>query len=426
MRKILFFTTFILLGYMMSSFSACSTSTSVGTQNVSQIYKTDQNVLHPVFVVFHRTNTVSELHFKVNSKELLYSKQAGNENFIARISIHYRLISSYETKDIIDSATVMVTDVYSNTAKDIIGKIDFNATLTNTYLLQVEMTDLNRNTTVKSFINVDKIDYNTRQNFLLLSTSKIPLFRNYVNTKEHFFIRYRHHGEKLYVRYYNREFPLPAPPYSMSNMPLFDYRADSTFIIQPNEKDTLGFNFKKQGIYHIQPDTTLYTGFTLFRFSDGFPQVNHYIQLLQPLVYLTSKQEYNVLISYKNIKHAVDSFWVFAGGSYDRARELVRKFYNRVEKANEYFTSHTEGWRTDRGLIYIVYGPPNVVYRSNDGENWVYGEENNINSLTFSFSKVLMNPFTENDYRLDRSPVFRTGWHTAVEMWRQGRVYAEK
>lgn len=426
MKKIVFFTVFISFAYILSSFSSCSTSTSTSTQNISQMYKTDQNMIRPAFVVFHRTNTVSELHFKVNSKELLYSRQAGNENFTARISIHYRLISSYETKDIIDSATVMITDVYSNTAKDIIGKIDFNANFTNTYLLQVEMTDLNRNTTSKSFININKIDYNAPQNFLLLSKNKIPLFRNYVNDDERFFIHYRHHGEKLYVRYYNRDFPLPAPPYSMSNVGLFEYRADSIFTIQQDEKDTIGLNFRKQGFYHIQADTTSYAGFTVFRFSDGFPQVTRHIQLLQPLVYLTSKQEYKTLMSYKNIKHAVDSFWVFAGGSYDRARELVRKFYNRVEKANEYFTSHTEGWRTDRGLIYIVYGPPNIVYKSNDGENWVYGEENNLNSLTFSFSKVQMNPFTENDYRLDRSPVFRTGWHMAVEMWRQGRVYAEK
>ena len=129
--------------------------------------------------------------------------------------------------------------------------------------------------------------------------------------------------------------------------------------------------------------------------------------------------------SYKNFKTAVDSFWLYAGGSHDRARELVRKYYHRVEDANDFFSSYIEGWRTDRGLIYIVYGPPNIVYKSSNSENWVYGAENNFNSLTFSFLKVI-NPFTDNDYRLERSQFLKKSWFNSVEMWRQGRVHAEK
>ena len=129
--------------------------------------------------------------------------------------------------------------------------------------------------------------------------------------------------------------------------------------------------------------------------------------------------------AYGNKKTAVDSFWVSAGGSHDRARVLVKKYYNRVKDANDYFSSYIEGWKSDRGLIYIIYGPPNVVYKSSGTENWVYGAENNFNSLTLTFVKVI-NPFTDNDYRLERSETFKTGWFNSVEMWRQGRVYGEK
>ena len=112
--------------FLISRVDSCSNSKprSSSNSNLSHIYKTEQNILHPKFAIFHRTNTTSELHFKVNSKELLYSKQAGSENFTAHISIHYKLISSYETKDIIDSSTVDLTDPYSKTPKDLIGKID--------------------------------------------------------------------------------------------------------------------------------------------------------------------------------------------------------------------------------------------------------------------------------------------------------------
>ena len=219
--KYFFNFSFIIINlYLISIYKSCSsTGKSASSQNLSNIYKSSQEFIHPKYAVFHRTNTVSELHFKINSKELLYSKQAGNENFMARISIRYRLISSYETKDIIDSATVLLSDPFSSSPKDILGKIDFNATFTNTYLLDIEFTDLNRNVTAKSFMSIDKLDHSTRQNFLLISPeTNTPLFRDNVSKTEHFSIRYRSPGIKLSVRYYHREFSLPAPPFSTSNI----------------------------------------------------------------------------------------------------------------------------------------------------------------------------------------------------------------
>jgi GWxTD domain-containing protein len=203
----------------------------------------------------------------------------------------------------------------------------------------------------------------------------------------------------------------------------FEYKADKIYTVRPDEKDTIGFYFNDPGFYHIQADTFSKEGLTLFRFDNDFPYVKKPEHLLAPLRYLTSKQEFETMSSTKNKKAAVDSFWVAAGASNDRARQLVKKFYNRIEDSNDYFSSYLEGWRTDRGLIYIVYGPPNIVYKSTDSENWVYGEENNINSLSFTFLKVI-NPFTDNDYRLERNQTYRTSWFNAVDMWRQGRVYA--
>lgn len=413
--------------FLLFRISSCSSSSNAtNTQNLSKIYKTEKDALHPAYTIYHRTGTTSELHFKINSQELLYSKQADSEVFSARIRIQYRLISSYETKDIIDSATVILTDPFTNSSKDIIGKIDFSATFTNNYLLQIDLTDLNRSTNAKTLINIDKLNHSTRQNFILLSPkSRTPLFREHIAKDEYFYIRYRTPNEKVYVRYYNRKFPLPSPPFSTSNMIPFEYRADSLFTLQLSEIDTVGFKFSKPGFYHIQADTNSKEGLTLFRFDTDFPYVKNPQSLLEPLHYLTSRQEFDAMNANKNKKAAVDSFWLAAGGSHDRARELVRKFYNRIEDSNDYFSSYQEGWKTDRGLIYIVYGSPNIVYKSSDSENWVYGEDNNFNSLTFSFVKVI-NPFTDNDYRLERSQIFKTSWYNSVEMWRQGRVYAEK
>jgi hypothetical protein len=62
------------------------------------------------------------------------------------------------------------------------------------------------------------------------------------------------------------------------------------------------------------------------------------------------------------------------------------------------------------------------VRRNPQSETWVYGEENNMMSLTFNFHKR-GGVFTDNDYQLDRDPVFKGAWYRNVESWRNGRIY---
>jgi GWxTD domain-containing protein len=58
--------------------------------------------------------------------------------------------------------------------------------------------------------------------------------------------------------------------------------------------------------------------------------------------------------------------------------EYKIEFFRRVRYANEHFSGVTPGWRTDRGMIYIRYGEPDLVesYPHNiDGppyEIWIY------------------------------------------------------
>ncbi len=43
--------------------------------------------------------------------------------------------------------------------------------------------------------------------------------------------------------------------------------------------------------------------------------------------------------------------------------EAMEEFYERVEYANEHFGGIKEGWRSDRGRIYITYGQPDEIER---------------------------------------------------------------
>ena len=46
--------------------------------------------------------------------------------------------------------------------------------------------------------------------------------------------------------------------------------------------------------------------------------------------------------------------------------------------------------------------------------------------MTFDFfmgNNKMENPFTENDYKLQRSPMYKSSWYRAVDSWRSGRAY---
>jgi GWxTD domain-containing protein len=62
--------------------------------------------------------------------------------------------------------------------------------------------------------------------------------------------------------------------------------------------------------------------------------------------------------------------------------ELMEEYYARVAYCNEHFTHYTEGWRTDMGMVYIRFGPPENVERhpfetnSRPYEVWSYYQQN--------------------------------------------------
>ncbi|MCC7431024.1 GWxTD domain-containing protein [bacterium] len=41
--------------------------------------------------------------------------------------------------------------------------------------------------------------------------------------------------------------------------------------------------------------------------------------------------------------------------------ELMLEYYRRVEFSSTHFSNVTPGWKTDRGMVYILFGPPNDI-----------------------------------------------------------------
>jgi GWxTD domain-containing protein len=411
----------LILGVLYIS---CEAPKRVGNQNVAFLYKKEAPAFNPDYSVVHINDTLSELFFRVPGNQLLYARANSTSPFSAKVRLTYRLFDDFDARMIYDTASVILTDVENaDVMRDLVGSIKFRSEPGLNYILEVTLADLNRNRQRKTFLSVEKTNINSRHNFQAKDgPTGIPLFRDHVKNNKVKVSYIFPTRDRLYVRYYNKEFGIAAPPYAQVNPRPFDYRADSVFEINMNER-TAELEIQNHGFYHIQADSTINReGLTIFYFTPNFPEVKSLEEMIGPLRYITTKTEYDEIIGAENKKAALDKFWLNAAGNPDRARELISVFYNRVQDANLHFSSFIEGWKTDRGMIYIIFGPPNVLYKTSEAENWIYGEEQNMMSMTFNFFRV-ENPFSSNDFSLDRAPIYKTNWNRAVETWRSGRVY---
>jgi GWxTD domain-containing protein len=189
--------------------------------------------------------------------------------------------------------------------------------------------------------------------------------------------------------------------------------SDSTLIISPGQKLRLSM----KGLYLFQKDTLATEGVAV-RVEDDYPKFSKISSLVGPMVYICTKQEYDRLVLAREDKKTFDRIVLTITNDTDRARKLMRNYFRRVELANLYFTSYKEGWKTDRGMIFIVFGLPDQVYKFNDREVWTY--ENDYYKATFNFVKS-PSLFDPDNYVLIREKKSQQSWYEVIDLWRNAR-----
>lgn len=420
-KRIIFIGTLLLVGFSQS----CKHGVSLSETDFKDMYSSNSDVPQPRFKVFHSSSSETEIFFMFENRGLSYSINPTSNNNMSQVRIAWQLYTDYSSKEVIDSSSfVMIDTIATSGFKELQGNFKLKLTEGSNYVLKVTTTDLNNNQKTVSFININKTDKTNRQYFkVMLKENGSVLFRNYFYPSENLQIIYGPNKSltQLQGKHFEVIFPVAVPPFSLAKPKAFDFNNHTKFNL-PMDNGVGEFSASKPGIYHFGiDDKNQYTGLTLFQYTDEFPEINTPEELLSPLRFITSKKEFSKFKHYQNPKKAVDDFWLTTSKDPNKAKKLIKGYYNRVQNANYFFSSFKEGWKTDRGVIYIVFGPPSIVYRSLTGESWVYGEESNYRSLTFNFSKV-NNPFTNNDYTLQRTSVYKNPWYRAVDSWRQGKV----
>jgi GWxTD domain-containing protein len=225
--------------------------------------------------------------------------------------------------------------------------------------------------------------------------------------------------KQLSVNRYSHDFDPALSPMATSgkNVPK-TLDVDTSFTLPTNAL----FMLTEPGLYFFREDTNAVNGIGILIVDKRFPRMTRPEELVKPLIYISTNNEIKELVSTQAPKKTLDNYWLrMTGNNESKARRTIRAYYRRVTQANMLFTSYKEGWKTDMGMVHIVFGKPDQVNKTKDKEVWTYTQNANFSEINFTFVKR-PNQFVEDHYELMRYVEYEPIWYPTVEEWRTGIV----
>ncbi len=429
--RIIFWATTFLLATI---FTSCkSTLQIVDNKDLSYLYNPTKTPVNPRYNVVNKSDGTSVLSVKFFATDLFFSEANPQGVPTAVLLVTVKLFNISQGKILADTVVYNINIVKENGTAEYVYNIPLKVENEIDYMAEIKILDRLRLLVVQAFVpfntnsEFNKYNFKTQGHF-----EKNLLFNPVVRADEYFNLIYsRGHVDSLFITYYKPFKPIPDPPSMLLPEKILDYEPEKIAAIPYS--DTLPMMLPREGIYLFSVGRQIKDGYTLLNFGAGYPTMTTPEVMIDPLAYLASADEVEGLRSAVKTKAALDEFWIKCGGNVEKARELIRIYYTRVLYSNFYFTSYKEGWRTERGMIYIIYGPPDKVYKTSEGESWGYRKQVLKSSwggrysvkeeyLFFNFKKKI-NVYSDNDFFLSRSETLVTYWDKAIASWRSGIVF---
>ena len=362
---------------------------------MAQIYQTNQAFSNSTISIKHKNDSISLLNITIKTNEILFSRIEPSDPFTANLKL--KIIAVDDNSIIVDSSTTVHNVIRDSSLQETISltqKLKIQNSFSGIIIIFFHAPPLvDDKMFVRSLKKINNaslewFEYQLRSNELIISKANYSPFS---------------------ILIYKDSADWPLPPFSIENKKEFSPQISREITV--NEKDTIIHFFSYEKFIQLKRDSNA-SDYQWIP-SDHFPKVKSAEEMLMPLRYLTSKKEFEKMENDSNILRSVELFWLKIGGTQERARRLIADYYKGVETSNIFFSDYRPGWKTDRGMIFTIFGEPDILYKSRDRETWIYGESNSLYSLTFEF-------FLKNNiFVLQRNPGFKENWYQAVELWRQ-------
>lgn len=407
---------FIIISILVVLVAGCNTLRNITVLDISDNYSGQRSNSIQISQLYNISDSTSTITVILPNE--MGVPENSTKTQLQKGILRYEIISGDKRNRLIDSATFIIFDTL-NPVSFRSHTFTFRAPLGSEYFIKgIYSTDgIQKNKILLQYFN--KKHHQTQSwyrfqtesgNYLYDHTTAYPQALRLVSENTH--------NRRILVNVYTQHFPIPIPPFIELNAKPTIYKPDSSFLLEGQQGNTSFFQPKQTGLYVFLSDTSVKQGPVLLRTYHGYPKVTNHSLMLEALQYITTAKEFAQLKAHISPKLAVDSFWIANSGRPDLATELLKKYYQRVETANQLFSSYTEGWKTDRGMVYIVIGKPTKVFKSFDQEIWIYGDQDDPRSLKFYFN-LTSNPFVDNDFVLVRYAHYRSDWFQFVQLWRR-------
>jgi GWxTD domain-containing protein len=209
--------------------------------------------------------------------------------------------------------------------------------------------------------------------------------------------------------------PAKAPMSKTTDSLNFTFKVDKSFMLNSNDSILLS----ESGLYYFHLGESQLGQSIIIR-DEQYPRVSQINKLVESLRYLATDEEYQKMSTSFNKKDLFDEFWLNNTKSEAKARRSIKEYYQRVKDANLLFTTFKEGWKTDMGMIYILFGPPSKVFVRDAGIMWIYNKTFELPRLAFFFNHM-NTAFTDQHFVLERKAEYQNLWFRTVDLWRSGK-----
>lgn len=399
----------LLLSNLPVGAQSQSDATDLSEENISYLYDLQAPVSGDTRVAMGENEAT--IFFKMDKR---------SQN-VELVDISFLVKESYDTEEVISQGSLGASQLIREGERQHIYRMTLPLEANSNYIFFYVAIQSRNSEDIYRFDTALKSDLNFPLTDLLLMEAEedVPIFSNFLprNTPFRLMSLYKD-TSRAFVYYYGHEFePNPPPMAAVGSQVQKSLQIDSIFPVRLGERLT----FDDEGLYFTQTDTTSLSGISFRVEEPYYPRFVTAEELIHPIRYISTSDEMNTLLNEEQTKLALDRYWIKATRSRERAKEVIRDYYRQVTKANTLFTSYKEGWKTSQGMVYLLYGAPDVVYRNAGEERWIYNQQTNLlPEMYFTFVKV-RNIFSNQHFNLVPNETYSKFWYRNIDLWRKGR-----
>lgn len=357
----------------------------------------------------------SEESFKV---QFVIEKIEENPAF-ANFSFSYSLLNSYDQEILSDQINLLTeNDLKANSERHWIFEKTVGIPASQpTAIALLTVLDIRQGDEYTYHIDLKSPYVLGQPDFGAYYANEIAFDQNYINKDESLLFK-TVNSPSIHTFFYPMKFDVPFPP--METRPA-DIPKELNVINMGDFLANIPKELNEEGYYFFQTDTAATTGLLLKSTHESFPKVKDWEEMIQMVTYISTRKEHETLLLAQDKKKALDEYWINLTRNPEIAKELIRNYFRMVEFANILFTDFKEGWKTDRGMVYIVMGPPQEVNFYLDREVWSYAGMDASSKIRFTFAraKTILSP---HFYTLNRSRAYQPIWFKNISQWRSGRM----